>query len=384
MTDSSLTSGFSFDRIQGQSRPITLLRDAVRNGRISQAYLFHGPWGVGKTTAALALATALNCEGDEKPCGTCVACRKTSRFNHPDVHVVMPLYPASLWKAEAEKGTAEEPGESPLCRLYGEWVGNPFHVFSWSKRPTIATEWILQIRREASRKTFEGRTKVIIISGVESMSVEAANRILKMLEEPGPSTVFILTTSRLHGVLPTIRSRCQRVAFGGVPAEVIRGILTDHLGTDAADASLVATLARGSVARAISLHEEGILELREWTLGLVRLEEPQLIDTLSEDVLGNSRRWNGRTVRHVAEILMAWYRDLLAVRHGSSEEQLANQDCIAELKAQASHLDVLDVKRRIRLLESLIQDVEHQVTPSLALFAALTDTGTGIHADPVG
>ena len=384
MAGVSLNSRFSFDRILGQARPISLLKDALRSERISQAYLFHGPWGVGKTTTAMALASALNCESDDKPCGECTACRKTSRFNHPDVRIVMPLYPASLWKAEAEKGTAEEPGESPLCRLLGEWADNPFHVFNWSKRPTIATEWILDIKREATRKTFEGRTKVIIISRVESMSIEAANRILKMLEEPGPSTVFILTTSRLHRVLPTIRSRCQRVAFGGVPVEIIQDVLTEHIGVGGSDATLLASHPRGSVARAITLHEDGILDVREWALDLVRLDSSRLIETLSEEVLGDTRRWNARAVRHVAEILIAWYRDLLAVKHGVSEKQLANQDRIAELKKVAVDLDVTDVKRHILLLESLVQDVEHQVTPSVALFAALTDTDSGTRVGPVG
>ncbi len=383
MRRSSRASAFHFDRIQGQERPIALLRDAVRTGHVSQAYLFHGPWGVGKTTTALALAAALNCESpDERPCGRCLACRKTASFNHPDVHLLMPLYPAGLWKEEAEKGTSEEPGESPLCRLFGEWAENPFHVFHWPKRPTIATEWVLEVRREASRKTFEGRTKVIIFSGVEAMGVEAANRILKMLEEPGPSTVFALTTSRLHRVLPTIRSRCQRIAFGEVPRETIRRILIERLGTPEREAELLASLARGSVARGIALCDEGILETREWTLGLVRSKGSELAGRLADEVLGDSRRWNVRTVRQVAEVLLAWYRDLLAVKHRFPEKRITNQDRLEDLAAEASRLDVRELRRRVRVLDDLIRDVEHQVTPSAALFAALVEADGGIETDP--
>jgi DNA polymerase-3 subunit delta' len=369
-------NSFVFDRIRGQERALGLLRESLATERIAQAYLFHGPAGVGKTTAALALAAALNCEEAPaaRPCGRCLPCRKTAGFNHPDVHFLMPLFPADLWKEEAGKGSAEEPGQSPFCQLLAEWVTNPSHVFSWPKPPSIATEWILEIRLDSARQTFEGRTKVIVISGVETMSVEAANRILKMLEEPGPHTVFILTTSRLHQVLPTIRSRCQRISFGEIDRAHIVAILSEQ-GVDPAQVEQLASLARGSVGRALQLADEGVLDVREWALGLVSLDPAGLRARLSADVLGAPARWDARRVTHVAEVLMTWYRDTLTVMHELPEERLAHRDRAEQLAEDAGRLDPIEVGRRIRLLEELIQTVESNVTPALALFSTLSELG---------
>ena len=375
VTRKPVPSGFSFDRVRGQERAIAQLRDAVRTGHLSQAYLFHGPRGVGKTTAALALATALNCEAGpaDRPCGQCLPCRKAARFNHPDIHFVMPLYPAALWKEEGEAAGPGVPAEGALCRLLGEWVDNPFHVYQWPKRPSIATEWVLSIKREASLKTFEGRTKVIVVSGVEEMSPEAANRFLKMLEEPGPHTVFVLTTSRLHQVLPTIRSRCQRLAFGELPVEVVAEILTAYFGMAPGDAERLAALSGGSLSRAILLGQEGILETRGWALDLVDLERDDLIGRLTEEVLVDSRRWDARRVRHVAEVLLTWYRDVLALKYGKPDVPLTNRDRLSRLTTQAARLEAAEIGRRVRAMEGLVQAVESQVTPALALFTALTD-----------
>jgi DNA polymerase-3 subunit delta' len=374
---------FTFDRIRGQGRAIGLLTDAVRANRLSQAYLFHGPWGVGKTTTALALAAALNCEGPydaARPCGACLPCRKVARFNHPDVRILLPLYPASLWKEPAGKGTVDEPAMSPVGALLAEWAQSPFHVFRWAKRPSIATEWVLEAKREATRKTFEGRTKVIIFSGVETMGVEASNRILKMLEEPGPHTVFVLTTSRLHQVLPTIRSRCQRLAFGELPLATIEETLTAELGVEGENAAQLAALSRGSLARAVLLLDEGIAEIRRWALRIATLEGDALIARLSADVLGDSRRWDGRTVRHVAEVLMTWYRDVLGLKHGAEPDRIVNRDARKALDGQADRLSVEAIGRRVKRLEALVQAVENQVTPAHALFAALAGSPVAFEA----
>jgi len=373
-----MSHAFTFDRVRGQERAIHVLRESLATERVSQAYLFHGPQGAGKTTAALAFAAALNCEAApaERPCGHCLPCRKTAGFNHPDVFFLMPLFPADLWKEEAGKGTTGEPAEPPLARLLGEWTQNAAHVYRWQKPPSIATEWILEVRLDAARQTFEGRTKVIVISGVETMSVEAANRILKMLEEPGPRTVYILTTNRLHSVLPTIRSRCQRVAFGEVGREHIVAILREQ-GVPEEDVDQLASLARGSVGRALVLAEEGMLDVRAWALSLIALDAGAMRARLSADVLGEPGRWDPRRVSQVAEVLMTWYRDTLTVIHELPEERVVHRDRRADLAEAARSLDAIEIGRRIRLLEELIQTVENNVTPALALFSTLSELGRG-------
>jgi DNA polymerase-3 subunit delta' len=383
VTSQTTFTPFTFDRVRGQDRAVGLLSEAVRAGRLSQAYLFHGPWGVGKTTTAMALAAALNCEADDvaaRPCGACLPCRKVARFNHPDVWLIFPLYPASLWKEKASKATMDEPSMSPVGSLLADWAQSPFHVFHWPKRPSIATEWVLEAKREATRKTFEGRTKVIVFSGVETMGIEAANRILKMLEEPGPNTVFVLTTSRLHQVLPTIRSRCQRLAFGEVPLDVIEATLTRDLGVADGNAAQLAALSRGSLARAVLLLDEDIAEVRRWALRIATLEGEALVARLSADVLGDWRRWDVRRVRHVAEVLMTWYRDVLGLKHGAASDRIVNRDARKALDGQAKRLSVEAIGRRVKRLEALVQAVENQVTPAHALFTALAGSPVAFEA----
>jgi DNA polymerase-3 subunit delta' len=374
---------FTFERVRGQSAAIARLRECGVRDRVPQALLFHGPLGVGKTTTAMAVAAAVNCEASDaaaRPCGTCLACRKIAKFNHPDVNLVMPVYPAALWKEEAAKSEREQP-ESPLCRVYAEWADNPYHVFSWAKRPSIATEWVLEMRSEASLKTFEGRNKVIVISAVETMGVEAANRILKMLEEPGPNTLFILTTNRLHHVLPTIRSRCQRLTFSELDADVIAGVLTAEFDQDPTVAAQLASIGRGSLARAVRLADSGALETREWALRVVSRPPSGIIDHLADSVLADSRLWDRGRVRLVAEVLVTWYRDVLAARHGAADSELVNRDRVADIRLMARDLTVEDVAPCVRALEQLERDVEHQVTPALALFTTLRLLVTGEFSD---
>jgi DNA polymerase-3 subunit delta' len=219
-----------FREILGQAPAVETLERALRSGRLHHAYRFEGPVGVGKELAAMALARALVCEtSDTLGCEKCGACRRAVTFTSEEPHV--PLHPdvviveRGLYKGVLGSGASEAAG--------------------------IGVE---QIRRVVLGRVgfapHEGRALVFVVRGADELTVQAANALLKTLEEPHDKTYFLLVTSRPTRLLDTIRSRTLPVRFGPLPDSVVAEILRQR-GLDAA----VAPLAQGSAALAIELAE---------------------------------------------------------------------------------------------------------------------------------
>ena len=145
----------------GQTRAVSLLQRSLERGSLAHAYLFVGPAHVGKMTLALNLAQALNCAAAEPPCGQCLSCQKIASAKHADVQIV----------GLNRDGDSDEP----------------------RPRAEISIDQIRQVQHSASLPPFEGRHKVFIIDGAELLSTEAANCLLKTLEEPVGKVIFLLT-----------------------------------------------------------------------------------------------------------------------------------------------------------------------------------------------
>lgn len=220
--------------VRAQPTAVQTLRRALASSRVHHAYLFDGPEGVGKERAAFGLAQALVCERrSEKSadaCGACSACTRAvpregrAQPAHPDVVVL-------------ERGLYDP---SAIGR----------------KSPETQDISIDQVRTLVlSRAAFgphEGRARVFVIRRAEELSVPAANALLKTLEEPGARTHFVLLSSMGESLLPTIRSRAQRVRFGALPDDVVAELLVER-GVDSANAAEIARLAGGSMAAATTL-----------------------------------------------------------------------------------------------------------------------------------
>lgn len=117
--------------------------------------------------------------------------------------------------------------------------------------------------------------------------------------------------------------------------------------------------------------------MRDWVLSVLALDDDARVDKLNEDVLANARQWDVSRVRHVTEVLMTWYRDVLSLKHGRPESEIANQDSLAALRREADALTIEDLGRRVREVDGLVTTVEGQVTPSLALFSAFMRLSAG-------
>jgi DNA polymerase III subunit gamma/tau len=204
-----------FAELRGQDHVVRALQGAVKNDRVSHAYLFSGPRGTGKTTTARILAKALNCEnpGDGDACGTCASCLAITKGTSLDV---------------IELDAASNNGVDPIREIIsGAWHGTP------------------------------GRWKVYIFDEVHQLSKAASAALLKTLEEPPPHVVFVLATTDPHKVLPTIRSRTQHLEFRLIGAETLATLLNDvqgaaGLGADDATLDAAVRLGRGSARDALS------------------------------------------------------------------------------------------------------------------------------------
>ncbi len=195
-----------FDEIRGQDHVVRALRSAVRDDRVSHAYLFSGPRGTGKTSSARILAKALNCEApvDGEPCGTCTSCVEITQGNSLNVH---------------ELDAASNNGVDAMRDLVAHAsLGTP------------------------------GRWKVYIVDEVHMLSTAAANALLKTLEEPPSHVVFVLATTDPQKVPPTIRSRTQLLEFRLLGAETLHGLLESvnaDAGLDLDEEALEAAVRRG-------------------------------------------------------------------------------------------------------------------------------------------
>lgn len=207
-----------WNQISGQPVAVRLLRNSLQSGRVAHAYLFHGPEGTGKRQAALNLAKALNCLAggslhapSDDACGKCLSCRKIDEGNHPDVHLVVP--------------------------------DGAYHRI----------EAMRKLQKAVWLRPNEGRSHVILLEDADRLRDEAANNLLKILEEPPGPAVFVLLTSNPTALLPTITSRCQPVSFAPLPESIIVEHLTGQAGQEPEQARFLAALSGGSLGRALEL-----------------------------------------------------------------------------------------------------------------------------------
>lgn len=234
------------------------LASVVRTGQLPQAILFHGPAGVGKQRSALWLAQLLVCETvrDEgvEPCATCTACRLALRLEHPDVHWFFPL-PRPRGASTPEK-LADALEEARAAEL-GARREDPYRSTLTAELVGLYLAHVQVLRRLAYTRPAVARRKIFIVGDAEQLvsqeaSPEAANALLKLLEEPPPDTTFLLTTADPEALLPTLRSRLLPIRLRALPEDDVAGFLVEKLGAELRAARLAARLGQGSIGQAIA------------------------------------------------------------------------------------------------------------------------------------
>lgn len=344
----------SWNSVIGQERIKRILRASLRSGRLSHAYLFHGPDGVGKDATAIELAKVVNCAGgSDEACGACESCRRIDSLQHPDLFLVFAL----------PVGKTEKSGDPPLAKLLSEDVEagreqirlkalNRYHDIVVPKATAIKVNSIRELRRQASLTTFHGKKKVMIIMEAADLNDEASNALLKTLEEPSEDTLIILTTSKRSVLLPTIISRCQDIRFDFLSDTEIADHLAAHHRLDEAKATLIARLAHGSVSRAIGLLDVDIQKQREYALDFLRKtakNDPAEISKLIDELIKTYDRFE---IEQFLLLMEFWLRDAFCVSEGRST--IANIDSEESIRRFAQRYPTLDYDRLQSALERSI------------------------------
>lgn len=272
-----------FTEVLGQPKAKEMLRRAMASAKMSHAYLFRGPIGVGKKTMAHAFAATINCTApvDHAACGTCASCQKFRSGNHPDFQLIAP------------------------------------------DGASIKIQQIRELKKSLAFPPFEARYRVILLADAHTMRRETANSLLKTLEEPPANTVLILTADEASGVLPTIVSRCQVIPFFALPQAEVAQALMAETGLPLTEAATLAAIAEGSLGRARVLHEKKLLPLRtEIVTTLLRLQAdgPKTVETLFG--LAEEAAKQKEELPELLDLLRTWYRDLLL----AGNSQPLNQD----------------------------------------------------------
>lgn len=353
----------------GQPAAVALLQRVISGGRFANAYLFHGPLGVGKGSAALAFARAILCErspaGTGDACGECRACVKAQSLQHPDLKLLFPV--------SGEEKDLDEIIADTLASLRDDAL----FVFTYDRAASIRLSMTRDLLRELGYRPFESSRRVVVVRDADRMREDQFSALLKAIEEPHATTVWVLTTSRPLRLPATIRSRCQSIRFAPLPESTVAAFLEERAGITGRKARLLAALSAGSLGGALAMRDQDAVAVRDRALTLL---EPALRgDTVSlwraVQGFGRSGRGGRETLRRVIEFHALWLRDLLRARHDAGLEKLVNRDRESDLRAQARHLDEVEIRRRLMVLEEVLRAIEGNVSPELSLFSGVARLG---------
>jgi DNA polymerase-3 subunit delta' len=243
-----------FKDIVGQDEVKRRLVATVNEGRVSHAQMFTGAAGYGTLPLAIAYIQYLNCPnrsgGDS--CGVCPSCRKMQELQHPDVHFVMPVNKKNKKSGEVVTSDAFLPTWRKMIGQTGGYFDEPMWYDALgldNLQGLISKKEAEEVIRKLSFKSFEGGYKAVVVWLPERMNAEAANTLLKILEEPWEGTLFVLVSGSPGLLLPTITSRVQQVAIPGIKPAALEEHFSSE-GTDPTRANQAARLSRGDLLEA--------------------------------------------------------------------------------------------------------------------------------------
>jgi DNA polymerase-3 subunit gamma/tau len=336
----------TFDELAGQEFVVSTLKNSLESGAIAHAYLFSGPRGCGKTSAARILARSLNCEKGPtaKPCGVCPSCVEIA-------------------------------------------AGSSLDVIEIDGASNTSVNDVRQIKDEVLFPPQNGRYKVYIIDEVHMLSNNAFNALLKTIEEPPPYIVFIFATTELHKVPATIKSRCQQFSFRLIPIETIKEILKsvcDEMKIEAEDEALfwIARESTGSLRDALTLFDQVVsfsaghirTALIREKLGILGLEALNGLAeacaegdvsrgfTLIDEILGS-----GVAIEQLVVDMANYYRSLLLLKNGVTRESLLGYSPERFSSRVLEAFDSIRLEQALELLLNCYRDIRYSVSPRFEL-----------------
>ncbi len=320
-----------FPQIIGHEPQKEFLRNSVRKSRISHAYLFSGPEGVGKKLVAIGFAKLINCveDGAENLDCECTSCVKTEKGLNPDVL-----------------------------------------VFGYPGEKMIKVDHIRQdIERLIHLAPYENPYKVFIIDGAQRMNFNAQNAFLKTLEEPPPNSVIILITTLADLLMPTIRSRCQSVVFQPLETGQVKSFLEkENLGND--NSELVSRISGGSISRALNTDEDYLRKRTEYigcVMDVDRRKPLTLFDSV-EKIQKDIKNGGPEELKTVFDIFSTWLRDSVIMKTSGEKEEIVNNDLIKQLSEYSEKREVSELLGKFAALEETMTRIsENNVNVEVSL-----------------
>jgi len=312
--------------IYGHEKQIAILKQALAQNRVGHSYLFSGIDGAGKKTLALEFAKVVNCENADAindSCEKCPVCLKIKRHNHPDIFCI-----------EAE----------------GQF---------------IRISAIREIQEQMTFRPMEGRKRVYVIDNADKMNEQAANALLKTLEEPSPANILILITAKPYTLPSTIISRCRHMRFNPVAIDTVAKFLIEREKMDKQEALLLAGLSGGSIGQALELNKEDVIAYRAEILKI--LASTKKSDPMSLLAFAAFFGQDKREIKQGFNILQTCFRDALVYKETQNSQMLINQDKSSFIASLASSLTGLQILHNIALMEKAYETMEQNINKALTL-----------------
>jgi DNA polymerase-3 subunit delta' len=312
----------SFKDIKGQDKPIEILKNYIKSSKLAGTYLFLGEEGIGKYLIARTLAKAVNCLSEKiDSCDSCSSCLKIGKNQHPDIHFIEP-----------------EPSDA------------------------IKIEHIRDLKKDINLRPYEAKQKVFIINDAHRLTAEAANALLKTLEEPPANSLIILVSSKVTLLFKTIISRCKIIRFYPLERPLLKEILGKDYGLDDNLAHFLAYFFEGRIGSILRLKDTDILEDKNRIIdGLTILRYPDIKSSPAQ---------NKEVMRRYLNILAAWFRDIYLIKAGVPYLQLINLDRKDELLKVMNRYSWLELDESFNSISDSLLSLEQNINLKL-LFSNL-------------
>ena len=332
-----------FNKLIGNNRIKETLKRLIKSGRVPHSLIFAGAEGVGKRLFALELAKAAVCQNPQngEACGVCAACRRAASFE----------FPKSDDRDAHKKVIFSEHGDVGMIVPYNR---------------NILVDAIRNLEAEANFRPFEAQARFFIINDADKMNDEAANALLKTLEEPPATSHIFLVASRPDALLPTIRSRCQTLRFAPVEAAEVEKFLLETKQFSPADAELIAKLSRGKLGNTLNMNLEAFRAQRDLMLRALesltaKKDRAALLQTAEE--MNDAK--NKDDYETYLEILQTLIRDAWTLRLGSADA-VVNTDLKNALQKIADSADSRRLAAWLLEIETLRENLAVNLNRKIA------------------